>query len=159
MYTMYIETLNFPSMYSLQCAEFPKVMIAKYSKFEYFLNDNVYGIVYIFRELITFICHIFMQELWQIIGITIERIIILFATLAKFFWQYIKHQLYNGHGVSALAGMLTWEYFIQPPISFEIEICTHFCGFSISLGLFVGLEFWLFCFSILTGVILSIKWF
>jgi hypothetical protein len=25
--------------------------------------------------------------------------------------------------------------------------------------LFVCLEFWLFCFSILTGVILSIKWF
>ena len=80
---MYIETLNFPSMYSLQCADFPKVMIAKYSKSEYFLNDN--GIVYIFRELITFICHIFMQELWQIIVITIERIIILFATLLSIF--------------------------------------------------------------------------
>ena len=80
---MYIETLNFPSMYSLQCADFPKVMIAKYSKSEYFLNDN--GIVYIFRELITFICHIFMQELWQIIVITIERIIILFATLPSIF--------------------------------------------------------------------------
>lgn len=101
-----------------------------------------------------------MQEFWQIIGITIERIIILFATLAKYVWHYIKHQLYNGHGVSVLTGMLTWEYFIQPPVSFEIEICTHFCGFSISLGLFVCLEFWLFCFSILTGfVYLSIKWF
>ena len=156
---MYIETLNFPSMYSLQCADFPKVMIAKYSKSEYFLNDN--GIVYIFRELITFICHIFMQELWQIIVITHNnrKDNYPFCNLAKYFWHYIKHQLYNGHGVSAIAGMLTWEYFIQPPVSFEIEICTHFCGFSISLGLFVCLEFWLFCFSILTGVILSIKWF
>ena len=58
-----------------------------------------------------------MQEFWQIIGITIERIIILFATLAKYVWHKIKHQLYNGHGVSILTGMLTWEYFIQLPYS------------------------------------------
>lgn len=83
-------------------------LFAKYSKSEYFLNDNVdlWNCIY-FQGINNIYMSYFYAGTLTNYSHNNRKDNYPFCNLAKYFWHYIKHQLYNGHGVSAIAGMLT----------------------------------------------------